>query len=101
MARTIDEIIALLEADIDVSLVSGDAYDNGFADGTRNAITLIRQLGKGGSIMTFIYIVEVDYKKFTFDDKYDAIAFAETALKTADKDTKVEITIKREAPDHE
>jgi len=46
MSRTIEEIIALLEADIN-DLPRDNQYDEGFAAGVMSALLLIKQARKG------------------------------------------------------
>ena len=43
------------------------------------------------------YIVKIDYKYFTFDDRNEALDFAEMALDNADSPVNVEIEIRKEA----
>ena len=45
MARTLEEIIAILEADI-MDLPRDNQYDEGFAAGVRQALFLIKQVKK-------------------------------------------------------
>ena len=94
MGRTLEEIIALLEADINGAATNNDDYDGGFADGTKNAIFLIKQMEKGGSKMALTYIVEIDYKTFIFDDRDDALNFAEMAAITSERTADVTVKIK-------
>ena len=45
MARTLEEIIAILEADV-LELPRENAYDEGFAAGVRQALFLLKQVKK-------------------------------------------------------
>ena len=45
MSRTIEEIIAILEADVN-ELPRDNEYDEGFAAGVRQAIFLLKQIKK-------------------------------------------------------
>lgn len=39
------------------------------------------------------YIVKIDYKRFYFEDRLDAMMFAETALQASNDDVNVEVEI--------
>lgn len=47
------------------------------------------------------YTVKIDYKYFTFDDRMEALDFADTAYIHADSPVKVEITVFEEAAKNE
>ena len=47
------------------------------------------------------YIVKIDYKYFTFEDRMEALDFADTAFEHANSPVGVVIEVRKEAPEDE
>lgn len=93
MARTLEEVIAILEADL-FDLQRDTDYDDGFAAGISEAIFLLKQVIREEDKM-MKFVVKIDYKSFEFWDKNEAMTFALMAAK-ASYGVGVSIEIKRE-----